>query len=83
VSRPTTAKLFTHGGSQAVRLPKEFRFQGSEVRIRKDGDRVILEPVQREWGAIFADMDRLQAEAGEVFPDRPAQPRSRDASFDD
>ena len=35
-----------HGRSQAVRLPKEFRFPGKEVRIRRDGDRVILEPVE-------------------------------------
>ncbi len=40
------AKLFAHGGSQAVRLPKAFRFEGSEVCIRRDGDRVILEPVR-------------------------------------
>ena len=40
-----TAKLFTHGRSQAVRLPKEFRFVGKEVRISKVGDRVILEPI--------------------------------------
>ena len=39
------AKLFTHGRSQAVRLPKEFRFNGKEVRISKIGDRVILEPI--------------------------------------
>jgi antitoxin VapB len=40
-----TAKLFTHGRSQAVRLPKEFRFEGLEVRVTKVGDRVILEPL--------------------------------------
>jgi virulence-associated protein VagC len=39
------AKLFTHGGSQAVRLPKAFRFEGAEVTVRRDGDAVILEPV--------------------------------------
>jgi antitoxin VapB len=41
-----TAKLFTHGRSQAVRLPKEFRFEGKEVRVTKIGDKVILEPLQ-------------------------------------
>jgi antitoxin VapB len=40
-----TAKLFMHGRSQAVRLPKEFRFEGTEVRVSKIGDRVILEPI--------------------------------------
>jgi antitoxin VapB len=36
------AKLFTHGGSQAVRLPKEFRFDGTEVFVRRVGDDVVL-----------------------------------------
>ena len=36
------AKLFTHGGSQAVRLPKEFRFDGTEVFVRRVGDEVVL-----------------------------------------
>ena len=78
-----TAKLFTHGGSQAVRLPKEFRFEGGEVRIRRDGDRVILEPVERDWAAIWAAMDQIQAEAGELFPERAPQPPFRDVNFDD
>ena len=51
------AKLFTHGGSQAVRLPKAFRFEGGEVRIRKDGDRVILEPVLADSAALWAAID--------------------------
>jgi antitoxin VapB len=36
------AKLFTHGGSQAVRLPKEFRFEGTEVHVRRVGKEVVL-----------------------------------------
>lgn len=67
-----TAKLFTHGGSQAVRLPKEFRFEGGEVRIRKEGDKVILEPVERDWEAFWAQIDQLAEAAGEPFPDAPA-----------
>lgn len=39
------AKLFTHGGSQAVRLPKEFRFDGSEVHVRRVGNEVVLSAV--------------------------------------
>lgn len=66
-----TAKLFTHGGSQAVRLPKEFRFEGGEVNIRKEGDRVILEPVERDWTAFWARLDELAEAAGEPFPDPP------------
>lgn len=55
------AKLFRNGNSQAVRLPQEFRFQGDEVRIRKEGDAVVLEPIitnTKEW---FAVMDRYAA----------------------
>ena len=37
-----SAKLFTHGGSQAVRLPKEFRFEGTEVHVRRVGREVVL-----------------------------------------
>jgi antitoxin VapB len=46
-SNPTRAKLFRNGRSQAVRLPREFRFPGDEVAIRREGDAVILEPVRR------------------------------------
>ena len=54
---PATAKLFMHGRSQAVRLPKEFRFRGKEVRIRREGDRVILEPIEFDVQAWFKRID--------------------------
>lgn len=54
-----TAKLFMHGRSQAVRLPKAFRFPGKEVRIRRDGVRVILEPVEFDVQAWFRRLDAL------------------------
>jgi antitoxin VapB len=66
-----TAKLFTHGGSQAVRLPKAFRFEGTEVSVRKEGDAVILEPVSRpkpSWDEFWASIDALNAD--EPFPER-------------
>ena len=44
-----TAKVFWSGRSQAVRLPKEYRFEGSEVRIRRLGRAVLLEPVAEDW----------------------------------
>ena len=44
------AKLFRNGRSQAVRLPKECRFDGTEVSVRREGDTVILEPIRkRPW----------------------------------
>lgn len=53
-----TAKLFRNGNSQAVRLPQEFRFQGDEVRIRKEGDSVILEPMTSNVKDWLADILR-------------------------
>ncbi|HIJ57154.1 MAG TPA: AbrB/MazE/SpoVT family DNA-binding domain-containing protein [Deltaproteobacteria bacterium] len=52
----STAKLFKNGRSQAVRLPKAFRFKGSEVKIRKEGGKVILEPLESgDWPTGFWD----------------------------
>lgn len=51
------AKIFMNGRSQAVRLPKKFRFEGTEVRIRKQGEKVILEPVKKtKWPDGFWDI---------------------------
>jgi len=44
-----TAKVFWSGRSQAVRLPKDFRFDTDEVRIRRHGSAVILEPIAQDW----------------------------------
>ncbi|MDZ7699076.1 MAG: type II toxin-antitoxin system VapB family antitoxin [Deltaproteobacteria bacterium] len=52
----STAKIFQNGRSQAVRLPKAFRFKGKEVKIRKEGDNVILEPLAMDrWPKGFWD----------------------------
>lgn len=48
-----TAKLFLNGQSQAVRLPKEFRFEGKEVYIRRSGAAVILLPVRNPWDPLI------------------------------
>lgn len=58
-SERKTARLFTNGASQAVRLPKEFRMSGTEVRIWKEGNRVVMEPVQTGWDAMFAAIAEL------------------------
>jgi antitoxin VapB len=51
---PNTAKIFTSGRSQAVRLPKEFRFKGSEVYIKKEKGKVILsEKPNKTWAEVF------------------------------
>jgi antitoxin VapB len=52
----STAKIFQNGRSQAVRLPKEFRFKGDKVMISKKGDMVILQPLGRtKWPEGFWD----------------------------
>lgn len=48
-----TAKLFENGRSQAVRLPKEYRFDGSEVRIVKLGEAVMLFPADSAWSVFM------------------------------
>ncbi len=48
-----TAKLFQNGQSQAVRLPKEFRFEGDRVFIKRVGEAVVLLPHQAAWQTLF------------------------------
>ena len=60
MSKTKTAKLFRNGRSQAVRLPREFRFEGDEVRIRQIGDGVLLEPGITDVGQWFAELDRVK-----------------------
>ena len=51
-----TAKIFTSGRSQAVRLPKEYRLRGKEVYIKKENGKVILSEKPLEtWAQIFED----------------------------
>ena len=66
------AKLFQNGGSQAVRLPKECRFEDQdEVLVHREGDRVILEPAD-EWSEAFLACLGLPTRAPPVAPARPA-----------
>lgn len=69
-----TAKIFLNGRSQAVRLPKAFRFEGvTEVFIERDGDRIILTPGKRpSIERLVASLDEF-----ETFPERE-QPASAD-----
>lgn len=77
----STAKVFRSGNSQAVRLPKEFRFPAGteEVAIRRQGERLILEPVKHEeWPEDF------WTAFGGMSPDfeRPRQISQRRESLD-
>ena len=57
------AKLFRNGRSQAVRLPREFRFEGNEVRIRQMGSGVLLEPLISDTRKWFDELDQFKSEA--------------------
>ena len=68
------AKIFQHGRSQAVRLPKEFRLPGKEVRVRRVGCGVLLEPLDAPFDAE-AWLDKLDQYLDEPFmPDGRQQP---------
>lgn len=54
-----TAKLFQNGQSQAVRLPKEFRFDDSEVFIKKTGNVVQLIPRSDSWNSLFRSLKKF------------------------
>ncbi len=55
-----TAKLFKHGGSQAVRLPKAYRLPGKEVRVRRLGQGILLEPLEFDVGAWLTALERYK-----------------------
>jgi antitoxin VapB len=63
-----TAKLFQHRQSQAVRLPKDFRFEGKEVLIKKSRNAVVLIPLVNSWGSLI---DSLGKFTKDYMVDRP------------
>jgi antitoxin VapB len=72
-----TAKIFMNKRSQAVRLPKEFRFTTSEVFIRKQGDDVILSARPGDWSAYLPAGPVASEEFMEAVEDLPMQQRKR------
>lgn len=66
-----TAKIFMNGRSQAVRLPKEFRFDCDEVYISRQGDNVVITPIQPSWDEFFAQTS--------AFADNCSQERNQEA----
>ena len=69
------AKLFNTGRSQAVRLPKAFRFKGKEVFIRKEGGCVILSDKPESWDDFFNSPKQVSADFMEERIDLPSQER--------
>ncbi|HEX4044514.1 MAG TPA: type II toxin-antitoxin system VapB family antitoxin [Gammaproteobacteria bacterium] len=68
-----TAKLFINGHSQAIRLPKEFRFEGEKVFIKKVGKTVILLPIQNPWEPLFNSLAKFSSD----FLDSREQPEQQ------
>jgi antitoxin VapB len=73
VVKMATAKLFWSGRSQAVRLPKDFRFRGEEVRIRRHGSAVILEPLAEDWSWLDAIAGKLDDDFLQAVGEQPEQ----------
>ena len=69
-----TARIFQHGRSQAVRLPKECRFTGKEVYVRKFEDMVILFPKTNPWASLLRSLDQF---SDDFMADR-AQPEQQE-----
>ncbi len=69
-----TAKLFMSGRSQAVRLPRAFRFEGREVRVRRFGLGVLLEPAGLDPDAWSAALDRFEEPFMPGGRNQPAAP---------
>jgi antitoxin VapB len=69
-----TAKLFQNGQSQAVRLPKEFRFEGQEVFIKKMGSAIIMFPIENPWGSLVNSLGKFSND----FMETRNQPQQQD-----
>jgi len=68
-----TAKLFRNGQSQAVRLPKEFRFEDDYVFIKKSGSAVILIPAKGSWNDLIQSLEKFSDD----FLSERRQPKSQ------
>jgi antitoxin VapB len=73
-----TAKLFQNGRSQAVRLPKEFRIKGKEVKISKQGNKIILEPIEASWDEWFAAINQF---SDDFMPNGREQPETQERDW--
>ena len=71
-----TAKVFTNGGSQAVRLPKDCRFQDDEVLVNRIGNVVILMPKDDPWQSMLQSLDLFTEDfLSDGMDDLPVQER--------
>jgi antitoxin VapB len=66
-----TARVFWSGRSQAVRLPRAFRVDAAEVRIRRRGRAIVLEPVPESWAWLDALVDRVDEDFESAVREQP------------
>ncbi len=66
-----TAKIFRSGNSQAVRLPKEFRLEGTEVEIRRRGDSLVLRPKRKSWAPLMESLKKFSSDFMENGRNQP------------
>lgn len=72
----TTTKVFQSGNSQAVRIPREFQFEVTEVEIERHGDEIVLRPLARNLSAAFAALSDMPEDyLSEGRQDPPPQSR--------
>ena len=71
-----SAKIFQNGQSQAVRLPKEFRFKGKEVFIKRLGNAVILLPADDWWGPMDRNIGKFTDDFMDVRDQGVAEDRA-------
>jgi antitoxin VapB len=76
-----TAKLFRNGRSQAVRLPKEFRFEGDKVYVKRVGNAVVLIPYRESWRGLFESLERFSEDFMEDR-EQPVRQEERESPFE-
>jgi antitoxin VapB len=75
-----TAKIFKNGKSQAIRLPKEYRFQGSKVYVKQVGNAVVLIPEHDSWQTLIESLAQF---SDDFMLDRQQPPtQERDGVFE-
>jgi antitoxin VapB len=73
-----TAKIFQNGKSQAIRLPKEYRFRGTKVYVKRIGNAVVLIPEQDSWQTLVESLERF---SDDFMADRQQPPTQERAEL--
>ena len=75
-----TAKLFQNGQSQAVRLPKKYRFEGDKVIIKRVGNAVVLLPYEDSWQTLLESLEQFSDDFMAEGRQQP-KPQERESVF--